>query len=85
MADVRSVENRNGDFILNARLLFWSRSLSVFGIDKSASVYRTKICVVEIVLHPFTGRNICVLRDFVLFMNVHLLFHWSSPYEISHG
>lgn len=34
------------------------------------------------VLHPFTERNICVLSDFVLFMNVHLLFYRSSP---SHG
>lgn len=77
MADARSVENRNGDFIW--WLLFCPRSWSVFGIDNSACVCRTKICVVEIVLRPFTERNICVLRDFVLFMNVHLLFYWSSP------
>ena len=50
MADVRSVENRNCDFILNARPLFFPRSWSVCGIDNSACVYLTKMCVVEIVL-----------------------------------
>lgn len=57
MADVRSVENRKGDFILNARLLFFVKTWYVSGIDYSACMYRPKMCFAEIVLHHLPGET----------------------------